>query len=441
MPPKKSGASQSGTAAVNPLQKPAAPSTSVVPQSAPVTAGAPKASPALPSATPQKSLAGIAQPGRSRSGVAPKAFKNSEKTEAPVLTKIEDKVFGIPALSQTPENPIFIGFMRKVAPKISIPETSYNFLESFSNIDVTAEKLSSILKRNQYYENQFLTYIESVSKREDMPSIEAAVVLLGMQNTRNLILGMQLNQVLTGSRIEWTKEGKLKTAPADVLKYSLKVEEALSGKKNQYADTAFAAAVLFDILYLTGLGLVEDKKRYQTFIDSMFYKGMISAFMAEEIAKTLPEFGFKKYLFGAALIHDCGRIVMAMLDKSYLDFLDRCEEKQIPASLRPYVEFKKYGINHAVLGMFCCEYFKLFSVIERAILFHHEPFMLRSKSKNLHQLASVICLSSNVANHFKKVDKKDDPVVAGWKGLELSHFPVDIKNVMKATTMIPSSFS
>lgn len=348
-----------------------------------------------------------------------------------VIDKIEEKVLAIPEFKDIQAPQIFRDFVEKVTPKISLRKTSYGILSAFSNIDVTAEKVGNCLKSNAYYSQQFFKTIESMGKREQVPSTEGAVVLLGMQNSRNLILAFQALRSVTNSHPEWSKEGKLKVAPSDIVKYALKTEEILMGNKSGYADTAYAAGFMFDVLSLLANAVVEDKKKINAYIDTVYTHGLVAAKIGMELSKNVPEFSFTKFAFSACLVHDIGKIIMAILDINYISFQEEMVKKGLPRGLRNYAEGKQFGITHAWLSSLACHYFKIFRPIEKAIFYHHDPYFLKS-NKNLYQTSALIALATNMANNLKKVDKSDDPIVAEWKSLELKDFRIDFRAIANA---------
>ncbi len=160
--------------------------------------------------------------------------------------RVEDAVLALPQMKSAYAVPMLHAFLEKIAPRIMLPRTSYGILKSFGNIDVTAEKVAQCLKANPYYQYQFFKTIRSMGKREELPSTEGAVILLGMQNSRNLIVSLQLLRTVRGGHPEWSKDNKLKFAPQDIVKYALKTEETLQGNRSAYSDTAYSAGLLFD---------------------------------------------------------------------------------------------------------------------------------------------------------------------------------------------------
>lgn len=349
---------------------------------------------------------------------------------------IEQKVFAVPGLKDSLSAPILRAFVNRLAPKISMGNTSHLILEAFSNIDVTAEKMSQILNTNPYFNYQFKrafgVMVDSLGKKDFIPNNESAFILMGMQNSRNLIVALQMMRMIRGGHPSWGKDGKIQVAPKDVLKYALKTEEVLDGDKNQYADMAYAAGVVFDFMAILAGDLAEDRRKAVSYVEQVYIHGLRSAQVAMNIANQMPEFSFKKYLFAACLIHDIGKIAMAILDPHYMDFVDSCSKKGLTRQVRLFAERSRFGIDHASLGSLFCYYFKIFLPIHKAILYHHSPHLLKTADKNIYPLTSLVCLVSNVANNFKRPDGPQDPIVALWKGLELKDFKIEPDQIVLA---------
>jgi HD-like signal output (HDOD) protein len=349
---------------------------------------------------------------------------------------VEETVAKLPGLTLVRESAMFKDFIEKVAPVFSLGNTSFGILSSFSNIDVTSQKVAACLKANPYYEYQFYKMIEAVGRRTEFPSLEAAVILLGMQNSRNLILSLQARRAALGGHPEWTKDIKLRYPPSEVVKYAIRAEEMLDNTKSVYADTAYAAGLLFDILVLLAERGGDEKRTTLQYIDSLYSHGLRTALLGSELAKHIPEFSFSKYVFAVCLMHDIGKGIMAVLNPEYSKFALDCQKRGIPRVVRHFAEEKRFGVNHATIGGIACHYFKVFRPIERAIFHHHTPYVLQRQNKGLYQLCSIICMATNMANNFKKIDKADDPMIALWKGQELKDFPFETRAMIAAVKKI-----
>ncbi|OFZ19611.1 MAG: hypothetical protein A2X94_17370 [Bdellovibrionales bacterium GWB1_55_8] len=362
--------------------------------------------------------------------------KRQLEKEAQTAIPLEDRVFAALGTKDIPESAVFAGFIEKIAPRVALADTSWTILEAFSNIDATAEKVSQALRANAYYEYLFTKTIESISKREEMPSLEGAVVLLGMQNFRNLILALQMSRTVHGTHIEFDKEGKIKVSPKELLKYSIKTEEQLLASRSEYSDMGFAAGLLFDFLAQIIGAIAEDKKRAMAFLDSSYSHGLRTAQIAGELAKLIPDFAFQKYLFSVCLIHDLGKVCMGILDQEYFAFSEMAKKNEWPRAVRLFVEQERFGTDHAVIGSHLCHQFRILRPIDKVVRYHHAPFLLKSRNRNLQQLSSLLCLATNIASNFKKVDKADDPVFALWKGPEIQDFRLDSRAIMAAVSKV-----
>lgn len=331
---------------------------------------------------------------------------------------------------------LFHGFIEKIVPRLRLPSTSSLLLKAFANIDVNAGKVGQVLKSNPYYEEHFMREVEILAKRESVGSLEAAVVLLGMQNARDLIIALQAVRSVRGGHPELTREGKLKIVPAEVLKYALRTEELLAGNKGSHSETAYVAGLLFDILALIAAQVSSDRKRVISYIDHVYSHGVRSAQLGNELAKGIPDFGPKKYMFSTCLIHDVGKIALAILEPAYISFAEDCAKRKLPRNVRHFAETRRFGVDHALLGGLCCHYFSPFQVVEKAVLFHHQPYLVGAPGGSLAQLTSVVSLASNIASEFKRVDKPEDPVVALWNGPELGGFHVEPLKMIEAVTRV-----
>lgn len=352
---------------------------------------------------------------------------------------VEDKVLTISPLKALKEPVLFKRFLEKIAPKLVLPNTSFEIIKAFSNIDVTSDKVAQFIHSNPYYEFQFYQMLEAKGvKPEERPSLEAAVVLLGMQNSRNLIAALQVLRMIRGGHPEWDKEGKLKVNPTDVLKFALRTEEVLNRKKDEYADLGFAAGLLFDILALISLNMGGDKNKTAAFIENIYTHSLKAALIASEIAHFMLDLSYSKYAFSATLIHDIGKIILGLLEPDYLSFVENLRKKDLPRDVRHFAEDRRYGINHATFGGVACHYYKIFKAVEKAILFHHEPYLVKGLKRNIYNLTALICLSTKIASHPKKAENLKDPVLKLWKGADLQDLKLDARYLVAIGSKIMS---
>lgn len=344
--------------------------------------------------------------------------------------KLIEKNFGYDQMAEVPttyqaDSLMFEQFCEFILPRLALPEMSRRVLESFWNPDITAEKIGQLAASNPFYGHQIYKLIDLLTKKPTRPLMESNIVMMGMQNSRNFLVGLQLMKLVAGKQPSWTSEGKLFPPPSDLLKFAILTEEAIKNKKSEAALMAFSSGFIYDLLVMLSLELGMDARKYFPFIDAIYKHGRRTAMVGLEIMECVPEFGLKKFLYPACLMHDTGKIIMSILDPNYLSFYESCLNKQPPRAVRYLAEQQIYGINHALFSSLICQCLKIFEPIHEALLFHHEPFLLRSRNKGLYQLSSIISLSTNIASHFKRVQTMDDPHLKFWRTGELKEFQIN----------------
>jgi len=354
--------------------------------------------------------------------------------------RIEDKLLSLAHHREAISGPhgpriprIYARFVEEMAPKLLIRPTSFSILHAFSNIDVTAQKIAQALRADPYYQHYFRRTIEAKARRRELPSLEAAVILLGMQHSRNLIVALQAWRSVTGRHPDFNpKTGEPQLKPREALEFALQVEELLADTRGSYSDTAYAAALLYDILFMMTEGMGDGRVRVQQYLKETFRHGLKSAKIATELSLHLPDFSFKKYIFSACILHDIGKVAMAILEPTYLDWLEMIKKHELPRSLRHYAERIRFGLTHAEFSGMICHASKVFRPIEKSVLHHHDPQRMKAY-KNTYDLACLVSLSSNMATQFRKVNGPEDPVIAAWRGPELKDFKLSNQNIAATT--------
>ncbi|MGE0616151.1 MAG: HDOD domain-containing protein [Bacteriovoracia bacterium] len=337
---------------------------------------------------------------------------------------IESELLQLPWLQGVEFVPLTQKFFADIAPKLRLPRTSHQILHAFARPDVSADDIAQALRENPYYEFQFLKMIDSLSKREDQPSVEAAVPLLGMTNSRNLILAMQLLRTVQGVHPPWDDNGKLQMAPKDTIQLTLKLEESLGQKKEVHAETTYGAALIYDYLAQIS-GVIGADAKAPEVIKEFFSASLRVANVSRGLGDVLPDITYKKYLFGTCLAAGVGQAIFALLDPAYPAFVEEFKEKGGPPQLRSHLEQKKYKVSHPLFAALACHHFGVLKPVAAAILFQDVPYYLKERNKNAYQLACAVNLCLNVAANFKKPTGLQDVLLGLWKSPETVGIQVD----------------
>ena len=331
---------------------------------------------------------------------------------------------------------VYTSFLSQVAPRLRIPDSAAALMGAYSSRDVKASMVAQVIGQNQYLEYQFLKVIESISKREQQPSVEAAVVLYGMLNSRNVLIALQLKRRVRGGHPEFGGDGKLTLKPPEVLKFALKAEEAVVSDPNGNPDLAFAAGAVFDMLAMIVPDLGDAAKGALGQLESAFVHGLRTAKIASELGGQLKDLMYKKYAFSAGLLHDLGKVALGMLSPDYPKFLDEMSKRELPRAIRHHIEGTRFGIHHGVLSGMIAQASGVFREIAPALTHHHEPYVLRRINRNHHELSALVSLATCMASHFRKVEKTEDQAFDKWLGPELEGFRIDRKQIQAVTAKV-----
>ena len=325
------------------------------------------------------------------------------------------------------DSKVFQEFLFKIAMAMKMPKTSKDILARFVDIDIKAEDVAKSIRSNQYVENSVMTHIKSLLKDKN-PDLEAAGVLLGMVGTRDFVCALQLIRTVSQEFPALGPDGKFQFKPMDVLKYAKKTEEYVSARHMPYADMAYAAGMMFDRMVAIGTEIYKAPKSYYDSVEEVYKHGLKSARVGFEIANSVKSIGFSKVIFAACLIHDVGKLAMELLypegsPNAYKNFNADINKKPLNRHMIYFLECQRYGFTHDYYGAQLVWSFEVFRNIERALLYHHQPYLTKS-AKDIYNLASLIALSSNIARKYQPAKTSNDPVIHQWLTPELNDFRI-----------------
>jgi hypothetical protein len=332
---------------------------------------------------------------------------------------------------------IFHEFSGKILPRLVLPLMSRSLLETYRNPDATADRVAVHIDRNPYYGELLLRRVDALSggKLEGRGAPSGALVQLGMQGSRNLLLALQAVRTASQAPVGWGKDGKKPEFEiSDVLRYALNTEAWLEKDPAENSEIGFAAGLLHDVTDLVARETIREPallKETRSYIDTMYKKGFLAAKVATMASRLLPDFALRKYVFSAALMHGVGKSLLAITDPAYLAFQVQADEKSLAAPIRIYLEKKRFGVSYPQISWLACAAMGVFQEVERALLFHCEPFLLRQDSKAEYELAQLVRLGANMAEHPDKIDHEDDAKLLLWKGPELAGLKLTSKQLME----------
>ncbi|MBI3556530.1 MAG: hypothetical protein HY074_09730 [Deltaproteobacteria bacterium] len=341
---------------------------------------------------------------------------------------------------------LFHDFHFKIAMPLRLPATSRRILEEFVDIDVNSEAVSKIVQRNQYFEYMLLQEIKTLGLKENTPGLQAAIALLGMSRVRDFVCALQILRMVGRRHPEVGKDGKFTFKPSEMVKYAVKTEEYALARQIPYADTAYAGGMMFDVMFAVARELFGDPDTFEDYAVEVYKHGLRTALIGVEIGKSIKNFSYSKFVFSSCLIHDIGKLAMELLfppttPNSYLAFRESVDEKPVRRLLKHYIEVKRFGLPHEYYSSQMAFQFNIFRSIERAVLFHHDPYTLKSTNKDLYTFAALIGLASNMANHYRNPKDANDPIVASWITPELKDCKIELKTLMAVMQRVSTTSS
>jgi hypothetical protein len=324
-----------------------------------------------------------------------------------------ESVFSLPRLEKLTAPPLVGKFFSELARGLIVPRTSRMLLGEFAGIDVTAERVAALIRANPAYEFLFMRHVRAIAKREEVLHLESAVVLFGMQNSRNWLVGLQLHRQLRGAFPDFDAEGRLITPAAELVKYATRAEDAWSADRDGYADTAYLAGLHFDLLAFAAAKLEPARqKAVHEVLEELYAAGVERAQVAARLARALPKFSGRKYVFSACLLSDIGKAAMALLEPGYLKFVELVEKAPPPRAVRVQAELERFGTAHAALSSWIVQFAGLLRPIAPALEFHHDPVLIRGHA--MHELAALVSLATVIASDDRKPASPDDPLLSEW---------------------------
>lgn len=281
-------------------------------------------------------------------------------------------------------------------------------LEAFASRDVTSDKIAVVAERQAALTQVLHKKLLSLSPgRESLPSLEATIVLLGMEQSRNLFMeslaGFQLNYAKTAERDASPGEG----APAGWI---------------------FAAGLTYDFLAQA----ITDKDLLPTH----FGQAMKLAKVAQKIALLAGERNLLSFVTAAALLSNIGKLYLSAADPQYLAFTKSATNQQIPRAVRLQLEQRTWKIDHTLVGAMACEAFCFPHPIGLAVQFHHFPKLAQPRDASAFRMAQILALATRMTQNPKKIVDLADPAVELWFGPELAGTSLPRKIVVEASSIL-----
>ncbi len=351
-------------------------------------------------------------------------------------------------------------YQKVLIPLQPAPEVS-KILQLVMGGGETTDDFGQILALDAELQHWVRLTVQRLGFEKRVGKLGQAVVLLGQNRIRDLILGRHIerkfvpvdqtvlaktlaemqkakdkekskggqkkNVAKEGEDAEVEKPAEQETIPqisdfTQYLSYAVKAEEVTIAIRNSYPGQAFAGGVLFDYVkwFLKSLNLkdVQDKrlKNPTQYLEEIFRDGIRCAVAANEITQKI-SIPHQRNVFVSAMIHNIGKALMFAYDpmrfeKSFLASTGSEDARKRLTSDESEDQF--FGWDHAQLGSLYVGRLPFLMEIERSIDYHHHPRLLKYSNPKLYALAVVLRVSGALAKIYQK-SRMENPNVEGIK--------------------------
>lgn len=142
-----------------------------------------------------------------------------------------------------------------------------------------------------------------------------------------------------------------------------------------------------------------------------------TASIARSLNKRLPA-GFEGEEFSAAIVHDIGRLLVALASPNVFEVVDRLTFAESPELLAH--EQALMGCDHCELGAWFADEAGLPELIVDCIRHHHRP----SEANNV-ELTALVALADDMSNHLWRAGTPEDYSLPEWIAEYFANDPSD----------------
>jgi hypothetical protein len=317
--------------------------------------------------------------------------------------------------------------------------TARETLQEFADIDVTAEDLVRILKKNQAYRELFSRFVNQKTKGTQAPSEDGKkqpespthrlIGLLGMMGSRNLILSLRMHKCMEG-KFPINEDGNVEVQVSNYLKRAIDVEEIFLKSKLEYSETAYTAGVYYDWIQHTLSKHPQYKKILEPYCTEVwnraFRTGVLAYFLAKNVVGVSP-----KHAMAAGFFLHGGKIFLASTFPEYPEWEKTASNPKLTLLGRKTLELKRFGFNFEEVSAHTLFYFDVFPSLREVISMAREPFYAKGKDSALYKFAALLYLAEEMAQSWKIPANEKDPVFQEWAHPSLKQLKLNTTKLMQ----------
>jgi hypothetical protein len=317
--------------------------------------------------------------------------------------------------------------------------TARETLQEFADIDVTAEDLVRILKKNQAYRELFSRFVnqktgsQKTEEGKNESPTHRLIGLLGMMGSRNLILSLRMHKCMEG-KFPINEEGNVEVQVSNYLKRAIDLEEVFLKSKLEYSETAYTAGVYYDWIQNTFSKHPQFKKILEPYCTEVWNRAFRTGILAYFLAKNVIGISPKQAMAAGFFLHG-GKIFLASSFPEYPDWEKAATNPKLSPLGRKILELERFGYNFEEVSAHTLFYFDVFPSLREVISIAREPYYAKGKDPALYKFAALLYLAEEMARSWKIPANDKDPIFQEWahpslKQLKLN--PTKLMQIMKS---------
>jgi hypothetical protein len=273
-------------------------------------------------------------------------------------------------------------FQREVLPCFELPALSQSIVTLLSDRDAGAEQLVAATRENPAASAWLaLEWERSTGRTEELPrGVDYWVPRLGIERCRQAWISGQIEAL-------WGEKPSLNHAR----RISERVDRWLGSKPGRdpaYADSAFLAGLLFDLLAMASR-LATDSTMKLVF-EARFrrFEGALIALL--EQAEGTPGFICRRWLAGIAGAIACGELWLQLDDPRLAAQMLRWEARGVPSELRRLLLRRAVGFPPRVAASWIVESFPVLAPYRELVRLSEMPEAFAADRRELMQLSQLL---------------------------------------------------
>lgn len=314
-------------------------------------------------------------------------------------------------------------------------KTVIEFIEASFNPESQAPRLTALIESNPFYADflqkldilsgKLKTWQEEKAADPTGPPITQKIVgLLGPAIVRDAIIAIWMSRHAPPGLPRKNGGKPVMIAPRTQLRFASTIARYFEENNLAHGDVAYMAAVCFDWISAV---IVKGEKSY---LDNTWNEAMPTARIAYELASIPKNLHLSAHAYSSTLLIHLGRVLMAAsfpkTDSTggWKDFLRSCDQHHVPpGQLRALLESRKFAFTHAEVAAMCALMVPMLQPSHQAILYHHEPYLIRRLDRDSHALAAILSAAITLGTRKKIEDlsasQKADLTALGLHNAEI----------------------